>query len=193
MKVEKLELVHLAPYLIHRLIMQTPKGDMQLTDLCSLNTRKAWFNTREASLGRYIPLINSAIVEQYNCTGFGFFLVQIAPYLRPLSSLTKEITHNGETFVPIVELAKIAEKDHFVNSDLTVRSGKETHGVGWIDENGTGYAFAYCEEHNGFYLKSKPYTDLIVGSQQLLFQKLYEWKFDINGLIDSGLAIPITN
>lgn len=193
MKVERIELTHLAPYLVHNLIAHTPKGDMQLTDLCCLNTRQAWFNTRDASLGSQVPFINSEVVKKHNCKGLGFFLAEIKPYLRPLSFLTKEITHNGETFVPIVELAKIAEKDHFVNSDLTVRSGKETHGVGWIDENGTGYAFAYCEEHNGFYLKSKPYTDLIVGSQQLLFQKLYEWKFDINGLIDSGLAIPITN
>ena len=31
--------------------------------------------------------------------------------LRPMSDLTKEITHKGEKFVPLVELAKIALRD----------------------------------------------------------------------------------
>ena len=42
------------------------------------------------------------------------------PILRPLFDLTKPITHNGETFVPIVELAKIGDTtyDKLIISNL---------------------------------------------------------------------------
>ena len=47
-------------------------------------------------------------------------IVDCFPIARPLSDLTKPITHNGETFVPIVELAKIGDTtyDKLIISNL---------------------------------------------------------------------------
>lgn len=74
------------------------------------------------------------------------------PILRPLSDLTKEIEHNGKTFVPIEEL----EGYH----DFSVMNFE------WIGKNPLRY----------------PYS---------IIQKLFEWRFDVFGLIDAGLAIDI--
>lgn len=83
------------------------------------------------------------------------------PILRPLLALTKEIEHNGEVFVPI----KVLEKDY------------------------SGFYFASNLE---VLFKSKN-TNLYISMNWPLqiLNKLYEWHFDVNGLIDRGLAIDI--
>ena len=46
---------------------------------------------------------------------------EIKPILRSLSDLTKEIEHNGEKFVPMIELLKIEMDLHFKNcSDFNI-------------------------------------------------------------------------
>lgn len=72
----------------------------------------------------------------------------VKPLLRPLSSLTEEIEHNGEKFVPV---------------DI----------LGWNSyEN----------------IIKKGICDS-VGYQYMI--KLFEWHFDVFGLHERGLAIPI--
>lgn len=78
--------------------------------------------------------------------------IDIKPILRPLSDLTKEITHNGETFVPVEKL-----------------------GINLFDKE-TKYFIL-----DG-YFNAIPYW---------VIQKLYEWHFDIHGLIEKGKAIDI--
>lgn len=78
----------------------------------------------------------------------------IKPLLRPLSSLTEEIEHNGEKFVPIDELCF---RD-------TVEAFKE------FPE----------QKHN-----------LTPHIRYMDVEKLFEWHFDVFGLIDRNLAIPI--
>ncbi len=79
----------------------------------------------------------------------GYF--NFKPILHPLSDLTKEIDHNGEKFVPVVEIMKIKD------------------GGEWI-------SVQYQP------IKNNPYW---------VIEKLYEWHFDIHGLIGEGLAIDI--
>lgn len=94
-------------------------------------------------------------------SGRGFLLSEIKPILRPLSDLTKEIKHNGEKFVPLERLRK---------------------------------------EYSGFYFESNP--ELLIKSKNTSmyislnwineFHKLlFEWHFDVFGLIEKGLAINI--
>lgn len=85
----KLELKHLAAYLPYKLKMITPDGERNLKGIDTVTPGNAiglfyWVDTkREMS-----------------------FHVDCKPLLRPLSNLTKEITHNGETFVPMLTLSK---------------------------------------------------------------------------------------
>jgi hypothetical protein len=83
------------------------------------------------------------------------------PILRQLSDLTKEIEVNGEKFVPIIKLA-------FTKS-LSMYQ--------FIDG-----AF-YCNNYGKFLeIKEMPY---------IVIEKLFEWHFDVFGLIEKGLAIDI--
>ena len=86
----------------------------------------------------------------------------LKPVLFPLSSLTKEINFNGETFVPIY---KIYEFEQWDTDEL-----EEIINDGTIE---------------GIYndLNLIPYSHA---------EKLFEWKIDVFGLIDAGLAEPVT-
>jgi hypothetical protein len=102
-------------------------------------------------------------------------------YLRPLSDLTKEIEHNGEKFVPIVELAKIA-----------FPKGKHELIKNYVNL-GAGYTFHYNKDFDclkGFNGHRWDYQCFIPNQLQL-FKKLYSWHFDIHGLIERGDAIGI--
>lgn len=85
----------------------------------------------------------------------------IKPILRNLYDLTKEITHNGETFVPIEKLRKDYSGFYFEsNPELLIKSKNTSM---YISLNWT----------NEF--------------QKIL----YEWHFDLYNLIEKNLAIDI--
>lgn len=106
------------------------------------------------------------------------------PVARPLSDLTKPIVHNGETFVPIVELAKMASlKLKWV---VTFEDGQCYIGTDVYQKQ---YTFFYSISEQSFYINSirdmkhTPY-------QFKLFQKLIEWHFNI--MDESEPFIPVT-
>jgi hypothetical protein len=104
-------------------------------------------------------------------------LDKIKPILRPLSDLTKEIEVDGEKFVPLIELCKIYLPDECrLGVPYTCNGYTITYG---------GLTFGYTREE-GFCVSDKDYHDL---NQLTLFKKLYKWHFDLEGLIEKGLAI----
>ena len=96
---------------------------------------------------------------------FHFYFSQnkVRPILRLLSDLTKEIEVNGEKFVPI-EFFREHYTDHLVKfekPDCIVLEDSYS-----LSQNVLGAPFAIIE-------------------------KLFEWHFDVFGLIEKGLAIDI--
>ena len=99
----------------------------------------------------------------------------IKPILFSLEDLTKEITINGETFVPIVELANEFTDDSF--NDYYLDKFFKTEIV-------------LREKYSRYYFKIQFKNDKIVGfdnndtelPQFDIFQKLLEWKFNIFNL-----------
>lgn len=139
----KLEHKHLASYFPYAL-----KGIDEINNyysLCLLDSRMHYFDL----------WIDKNFQKFYG-------LVNIKPILFTLSSLTKEITVNGETFVPIY---KIYEFEQWVTDEL-----EEIINDGTIE---------------GIYndLSLIPYSHA---------EKLFEWKIDVFGLIELGLAEPVT-
>ncbi len=104
---------------------------------------------------------NNEILSKYNCTGRGFYSTQIKPILFPVTDLTKEITFNNKNFVPLDILWELC--------DVTAE-------VDFIE--------ALSDDHRS--IKEK-----LMFAPLTIVQKLLEWKFDIYGLIDAGLAIDI--
>ena len=119
------------------------------------------------SLGETVTLSgikgNTYFIEESKNTYAYADIMDFKPYLKPLSDLTKHCEDLG--FVPIERL-----KDIF-NCDV-----KDFD----IDERLNLYIY------NRFEFFNVSFSDL-----QEMFKKLYEWKFDIHGLIDNGLAIDI--
>jgi len=120
------------------------------------------------------------------------------PLLYPLSMLTQEIEHNGEKIIPIVELAKIALGDNYEKNHLTVINDDKfatlsMHSTPFF-EKAKYIIFRFDEIQKSFTLnvfdyEFKPITTYSVKNQLQMFEKLYEWHFDVHGLIERGLAI----
>jgi hypothetical protein len=87
------------------------------------------------------------------------------PILRPLSDLEKEIEVNGEKFVPIEFFG-----EHY--TDHLVKFEKPD-----------------CIVLEDSYLLSQN----VLGAPFAIIEKLFEWHFDVFGLIEKGLAIDINN
>ena len=112
---------------------------------------------------------------------------KIAPILHQLSDLTKEIEHNGEKFVPIVELAILVGFSK-VDNNCFIDSGAFLYKIITNDE----IEFTFNKKHNCFYAFDKEVNQFLCFNNQLKsFQKLIEWHFDIAGLIESGEAIDV--
>ncbi|MBB4036579.1 hypothetical protein GGR21_002485 [Dysgonomonas hofstadii] len=100
------------------------------------------------------------------------------PILRPMSALYKPCLEDGK--IPIVELAKIALPYY-----------------DWLLEESRNLAItahpsmAYFSYKDDSFESSDGWDAWHTSHQIELFQKLYEWHFDIHGLIGQGLAIDI--
>lgn len=89
--------------------------------------------------------------------------------VRPLWLLTKEITHNGETLVP-VEWFEIGDDEN--------ECPEYTFGNITLIED----LCAIAEHNNTHDLQFMPYG---------VIQKLIDWHFDVFGLLGRGLAEPL--
>lgn len=94
--------------------------------------------------------------------------IDCKPILRPLSDLTKEIEVNGEKFVPTYELYKLI--DEFGIGSPTIVISKTFSGIS-------------IHWYSG---KQQSSTNPVPLS---FYEKLYEWHFDVHGLLQKGLAI----
>lgn len=110
---------------------------------------------------------------------------QIKPFFRPLSQLVQEIEHDGQKFVPIVELAKIA------------CLGFERKLPIEIFRNGFAYTVAYDNSHFTFeptiFLGFINSNLQIPKNQKALFDKMVSWHFWLGdqSYFEKGIILPI--
>ena len=107
--------------------------------------------------------------------------------IRPTSDLAKEIESNGEKFVPIIELCKIAYD--YLDIDKLTTQLDSANGAHTVMLNSI-LSLSFDSNDSSFIAINKGRT-VSVPNQLKLFEKLYEWRFDIHGLIEKGLAIDI--
>ncbi|MBB2951992.1 hypothetical protein [Sphingobacterium sp. JUb56] len=103
------------------------------------------------------------------------------PLLRPMSDLIMVIEHNGRRFIPMHRLKN-------GGTDLNEYRFLEWKGYSAIDN----------EEHETCYNPdNRSFNQYFMGDtrecrdQCSKFQNLFEWHFDVFGLIEKGLAIDI--
>lgn len=113
----------------------------------------------------------------------------------PISSLTKEITINDERFVPIKNLFELHHCGMRLEERLKCFS---------FNKNKIEYDYFNCaitdgesmfgySNYGGFQaIDIDEYRNYTVINQLELLMKLFEWKIDVFGLIELGLAEPVT-
>jgi hypothetical protein len=100
--------------------------------------------------------------------------MNIKPLLYPLSHLTKEIEVNGERFVPIAEFWKMNHNLDKIGEFKANISDCEAY----IKSNHLAFFFDFSAD-----LRNVKFW---------IIKKLFEWHFDVNSLIEKGLAIDKT-
>lgn len=144
------------------------------------NEKKAPLLTLE-NLAPYLPygVQMSSHGRIYVLNGFileSALNIQDKPILRPLSDLTKEIEHNGRSFVPMDTVGHIP--NNFCKCDFV---------TDWCDKGGDFNEYV------------KEFVNGVFGNHHLDYlpfgfvQKLIEWHFDVFGLLDKNLAIDINS
>ncbi len=171
----KLELKHLAGYLPYGLIGEyldiekTDLGGFSIVEITGLDFQN-----------NKILIRNGYVTERDS----------IKPILRPLSDLTKEIEVNGEKFVPLYKLCK--RQGFTMPNDWEYSFNTEFNVVAMMKSE--DWIFRYLNTEKSFWLNGVGnYNKKHQKSQKQLemFEKMYEWHFDIHGLIEKGLAIDV--
>lgn len=116
-----------------------------------------------------------------------YHFTHVKPILRPMSDLTKEITHQGEKFVPLVKLAGILRP--------RFQWKLNEKGTGCVDVESPRHTFWF--DGNSFFTRvfippfSKQLERVVIEpcDQIIGFDKLTAWLFDYRGLIPAGLAV----
>ncbi|MCT4288177.1 hypothetical protein HZP25_15855 [Elizabethkingia anophelis] len=125
---DKLELKDIAPYLPHSLGVKI------------LNHLNDYTGKEFSEINGYY-FIGESLHITYNGGNTGKSISEFKPLLRPMSDLTKEITHNGETFIPLhrileaycFDLAKMDEeyilsfKESLIEVDMSYKTAQMLH------------------------------------------------------------------
>lgn len=141
---------------------------LELKDICGylpygLKFLSDYFSTPHEIVS--IDLTDNTADFSNNCGYTNKSLGEVKPILRPMSDLTKEITHKGEKFVPMVELGECANVEVEV-ADFEFKRDKVVDVL---------------------------FHNILSGERSsiIIFDKFHEWMFDYRGLISAGLAIDV--
>ena len=183
----KLEIKHLSPYLPYSLKVKLPP--------IPESGIKEHVMVAEAELSNNWVTI-SGILRNSN----------YKPILRPLSDLIIKIEHNNANFIPLEELVK---------QYCLTRRGRDGESYGLyrfsnlrIEENANGFQCLWSEPMTDKITQEKSFTydpflrrfltrieseraPIGVGYQLDMFNKLFEWHFDVLNLIPEKLALNI--
>lgn len=175
---EKLELKHIAPYL--------PYG-----------VKAEILDYKSDYVGNQFDEIIGVHQWDKNCMYWSALTIggskpnieRIKPILRPLSDLSKEIEHNGEKFVPIIYLSRLVDNGHnHIDSKIHKSSNYITVMTDKCDDV-ENVKFRFIIE--GFSSIERSGEPISLVTYDKIKSKLFEWHFDVFGLIEKGLAVDI--
>ncbi len=113
------------------------------------------------------------------------------PILIPLSDLIKEIEHNGEKFVPMLKLISYFD-DEYLSTSVKVVKVSESYFICTYDSLGGDIIEFEYQYGYGFDLFNIVEDNRWINQvEYLLIIHLLEWHFDVDNLIEKGLAIDV--
>lgn len=160
----KLEVKHLAPYLPYNLKMMIEGEVREMTEINTITEYKVWYTAEwDSKKLKFFPEDNI----HHSHSGQGSNTKDVSPILRPLSDLNKTILVNGSEITPLKEIAYIEENC----IEITHFKGDIFHKC--VTKGDDSWVFSQFSN----------YPEIT--------RKLFEWHFDVFGLIEKGLAIDI--
>lgn len=174
---------HIIPYLLYKLRCETPNGRGVIEGIKINQHYSVQVKMDEPGV---IP------EEDYHRIDI------VKPFLHPLSDLTKEIEIDGEKFVPMLELLKLSlsmiiyDFEWQIGSIKYIDNEDEGYGIMAKSDNNEDLGFTYdiVNGQKDFQLSVGHHKRMMV-DKLLLFNSMYSWYFDIDGLIENNLAIDI--
>ena len=169
---EKLELKHIVGYLPYNLKVLSGFGEYSEID--------SLYFSKDDHKRPSLNLMVSRFPKGFRGENF----TDIKPILRPLSNLTKEIEVNGEKFIPLKRIVEIRSNTK-EQINYTFSEAINCISVCY------NYPSGINTVHDSIFIyKDNSMSEFgIQNVQYWIIQKLYEWHFDIHGLISAGLAI----
>lgn len=160
-----------------------------------------WYNKKSGNInestGYYITTDGSLVITDGEYFK-NFELWPIKPILFPMSDLTKKVIIAGEEIVPIVELAKIGWDEKLSVYEVHPERARLITNWKSLIYPEARYISFNCKtwENNNFYLgvldsEINEIHYLCPRNQNKLFKWLYAHSFDVDGLIESGLAMDV--
>lgn len=133
-------------------------------------------------------LVSNIHYQESNNNGGSDYVDKFKPLLYPLSMLTEEIEHEGKHIVPIIDLFMMATNEIHFQQVYDYINERNTYGVRFRSNNKL-LTFTYNSLFQSFNYSLNKTEALHVGRQWKMFQKLFEWHFDVFNLIQEGKAI----
>ena len=161
----KLDIKHIAPYLPYgvncryKYLSSDKYTKAKLTGVTLREVETTYKRKRRGCVGDLIGFEGNNNIQD----------LKFKLELRPLSSLTKEIEHNGEKFVPIEKLKELYNKT--------------------VDDN--IHTIEYHNIHGFTIFGLMTHDSYEIGMPLWIYETLFSWHFDVFGLIEQGLAIDL--
>lgn len=192
-----LELKHLAAYPLGKNGLK-----VLITDEFKKNLNEAFGYHIKEDLSQKFYISNIDYESETICiiteSGFGIDSIplnSIVLLILPLSYLTKEIEHNGEKFVPLEFIIRMIEPEYILIDKSTFNFNVINKSIGLDQVFQLRYKTDFDDYKNVVMLNFHQKEKCFWHSERIIpitcIEKLYEWHFDIYGLIEQGLAIDI--
>lgn len=180
MKIEKLELKHLVPYLPFELIAEMLDYESDYVGL------------------QYDRIVG---VEQWDRSGTLWSALtvgeskpsieRVKPLLNSLHCLIGGVNIDGKVLIPLYELAKMADYRFHSLIEFIYEPKDNLYICSFFDEGKNKYSFCYVVDKKSFFIKTNNSESKYIypANQYEMFTKLFEWHLDVFELIESNLAI----
>lgn len=143
---------------------------LELKDICGYLPYGLVF--QDKGRGVYLQLVNLLSAQKLIDKSHDY--TEVGPVLRPMSDLTKEITHRGEKFVPLYKLTPAFKYFQWSDDRFRLEITQDCVVIG-----------VYSKSLGDWGGHAR--IDLTTSK----LDKLDAWMFDYRGLISAGLAIDV--
>ncbi len=148
-------------------------------------------------------LLNDLTIDNLHTIDSDNDFIEIRLALFPMSHLIKQIQYKGSYFTPIQQLLEMCSNEPYGRINYKIVETVDWHathkndiddfyGIKYVEDNRI-ILFGYSNRFHRFsHQELNPTRPFGTGYQLEMFMKLFDWGFDVFGLIEKGYAVDKT-